>query len=96
MTAWHGNIDTATCVEGAAGRGGAGQGSGAGLQAGSGGGRQLNLRQLRRRGTLCELAQAPSPNSTTRHTLAGLLAVLESDRELNGRWYAWDGKEVPW
>lgn len=27
---------------------------------------------------------------------AGLLAVLESDRELNGRWWAWDGKEIPW
>lgn len=28
--------------------------------------------------------------------VAGLLAVLESDRQLNGRWYAFDGKEVPW
>ncbi|KAL4440648.1 hypothetical protein ABPG77_000357 [Micractinium sp. CCAP 211/92] len=26
----------------------------------------------------------------------GLLAVLESDRELNGRWYDFAGKEVPW
>ncbi len=30
-------------------------------------------------------------------SVSGLLAVLEKPlRELNGRWYAFDGKEIPW
>lgn len=27
---------------------------------------------------------------------AGLLGVLEGDKELNGRWYDYSGKVVPW
>lgn len=29
-------------------------------------------------------------------SVSGMLAVLESDRELNGRWYDFAGKEIPW
>lgn len=32
----------------------------------------------------------------TQTCVEGLLAVLESDRQLNGRWYDFAGKEVPW
>ncbi|CAG9466601.1 unnamed protein product [Pedinophyceae sp. YPF-701] len=28
--------------------------------------------------------------------VSGLISVLESDRELNGRWYDFAGKEIPW
>jgi hypothetical protein len=30
------------------------------------------------------------------HSSAGLLGVLEGDKELNGRWYDYSGKVVPW
>ncbi|GAB4820963.1 hypothetical protein N2152v2_008009 [Parachlorella kessleri] len=33
---------------------------------------------------------------TAEASAAGLLHVLESGRPLNGRWYAYDGKEIPW
>ncbi|GAB4820966.1 hypothetical protein N2152v2_008012 [Parachlorella kessleri] len=29
-------------------------------------------------------------------SVSGLISVLESDRPLNGKWYAFDGKEIPW
>jgi hypothetical protein len=29
-------------------------------------------------------------------SVSGMLSVLESGRQLQGRWYAWDGKEIPW
>jgi len=29
-------------------------------------------------------------------SVSGMLSVLESSRPLSGRWYAWDGKEIPW
>lgn len=29
-------------------------------------------------------------------SVEGMLRVLESGKPLNGRWWAWDGKEVPW
>ncbi|GBF89706.1 short-chain dehydrogenase [Raphidocelis subcapitata] len=29
-------------------------------------------------------------------SVGGMLSVLESGRQLQGRWYAWDGKEIPW
>ncbi|PRW55919.1 hypothetical protein C2E21_5144 [Chlorella sorokiniana] len=35
-------------------------------------------------------------NIDTQACVKGLLAVLESDRELNGKWYAFDGKVIPW
>eukprot|EP00878_Enallax_costatus_P003038 GHUV01003236.1.p1 GENE.GHUV01003236.1~~GHUV01003236.1.p1 ORF type:complete len:275 (+),score=57.26 GHUV01003236.1:505-1329(+) len=29
-------------------------------------------------------------------SVSGMLAVLESSKPLNGHWYAFDGKEIPW
>ena len=29
-------------------------------------------------------------------SVAGMLAVLEGAKPLAGRWYAFDGKEIPW
>lgn len=29
-------------------------------------------------------------------SVSGMLAVLEGDKPLNGHWYAFDGKEIPW
>lgn len=97
MTSWEGNIDTQTCVKGE----GAGRGAGVCGMPGP---------LLRRHAALpgcatcsfcvCHAEQrwTTSVSSATLCALpgAGLLAVLESDRQLNGKWYAFDGKEVPW
>lgn len=32
----------------------------------------------------------------TNTCVKGLLGVLEGDKELNGRWYDYSGKVVPW
>ena len=32
----------------------------------------------------------------TQQCVSGLLGVLESGKPLNGQWYAYDGKVVPW
>lgn len=29
-------------------------------------------------------------------SVAGMLSVLEGSKPLAGRWYAFDGKEIPW
>lgn len=56
-------------------------------------------------GSACSIASHPAPSAwpvrdqNSSHfgpRPAGLLAVLESDRELNGRWYDFAGREVPW
>ena len=51
---------------------------------------------LDKHGTITAHRPAAYPIRFTLTPPAGLLAVLESDRELNGKWYAFDGKEVPW
>ena len=42
------------------------------------------------------LSPAGSGLIDAQQSAAGLISVLESERPLNGHWYDYAGKEIPW